>query len=249
MSPAGAKALLDAGFKVTVERSEQSIFPIEQYQEIGADIAEEGSWVSAPASAIILGLKELPEATFPLEHKHIYFAHAYKEQSGWQDILSRFTRGGGELFDLEYLVDENQRRIAAFGYWAGFAGAALAVKAWANQQNNASSPALSPVTAYADKSLLINELVDLLAPFAKKPKLMVIGVKGRSGSGAADLAKSLGLETIEWDMAETAKGGPFKEVIEADILLTVFWLIKICLLLSLKSCWHLQIDNYPLLLM
>lgn len=217
LSPAGAKALLDAGFKVTVERSEQSIFPIEQYQEIGADIADEGSWVSAPTSAIILGLKELPEALFPLEHKHIYFAHAYKEQSGWQDILSRFTRGGGELFDLEYLVDENQRRIAAFGYWAGFAGAALAVKAWANQQSNARSPALSPVTAYADKSLLINELADLLAPIATKPKLMVIGAKGRSGSGAADLAKSLGLETIEWDMAETAKGGPFKEVIEADI--------------------------------
>ena len=35
--------------------------------------------------------------------------------------------GGGALLDLEYLTDDHGRRLAAFGYWAGYVGAALAV--------------------------------------------------------------------------------------------------------------------------
>ena len=216
LSPANATALVEAGFKVTVEKSTQSIFDIEQYQQTGIEIAPAGSWIDAPRDAIILGLKELPEDDFPLIHQHIYFAHAYKEQAGWQALLSRFTRGGGELFDLEYLVDENKRRVAAFGYWAGFAGAALAVQAWANQQQGITPP-LGELSSYKNKQQLQNALQQALDALPNQPKLMVIGAKGRSGTGAADLAKSLSLEVIEWDMAETQKGGPFIEINDADI--------------------------------
>ncbi len=64
----------------------------------------------------MLGLKELPEPLPPLYHKHIYFAHAYKQQSGWQQLLSKFADDGGQLLDLEFLLDENNRRVASFGY-------------------------------------------------------------------------------------------------------------------------------------
>ena len=216
LTPEGAQALIKAGFKVTIECSSQSIFQQDLYQGIAVEHAPEGSWVNAPKTAIILGLKELPEDTFELIHQHIYFAHAYKEQSGWQSLLSRFNAGGGELFDLEYLVDEQQRRIAAFGYWAGFAGAALAVLAWANQQKNI-TPALNELSSYADKQQLLNELTQALAQCENKPNILVMGAKGRSGCGAVDLAKALSLEVIEWDLAETKKGGPFVEINQANI--------------------------------
>jgi len=216
LSPKGAKTLVDAGFKVTVECSSQNIFSQAQYREVNAEIVEQGSWVNAPKDAIILGLKELPEDDFPLIHQHIYFAHAYKEQAGWQDLLSRFKRGGGELFDLEYLVDEQQRRIAAFGYWAGFAGAALAVLAWANQQQNLNPP-LANISSYQNKEQLLIDLKQAISQVDSKPQLLVIGAKGRSGSGAVDLAKALSLDVIEWDLAETKKGGPFVEITQADI--------------------------------
>jgi saccharopine dehydrogenase (NAD+, L-lysine forming) len=216
LSPKGAKKLIAAGFKVTVECSPQNIFTQEQYQDVNAEIVEQGSWVDAPKDAIILGLKELPEDDFPLIHQHIYFAHAYKEQAGWQDLLLRFKRGGGELFDLEYLVDEQQRRIAAFGYWAGFAGAALSVLAWANQQQNINPP-LANISSYQDKEQLLGDLKQAIRQIDTKPQLLVIGAKGRSGSGAVDLAKSLSLDVIEWDLAETKKGGPFVEITQANI--------------------------------
>ncbi|KGJ92264.1 saccharopine dehydrogenase [Colwellia psychrerythraea] len=217
LTPQSAKQLLEAGFKVTIESSRQSIFSLDEYQSSGVEIAAEGSWVNAPSNAIILALKELPEDKFPLSHQHIYFAHAYKEQEGWQALLNRFTQGQGKLLDLEYLVDNNNRRIAAFGYWAGFAGAALAVMAWVNQQAKVTPP-LADINSYASQQILLKELSDSLAKSNKKPKVLVIGAKGRSGSGAVALAKALDLETIEWDIKETKKGGPFLEILTMDIL-------------------------------
>ena len=76
----------------------------------------EGSWPDVPQDHIIVGLKELPEESFPLKHTHVQFAHCYKGQGGWEEVLSRFVAGGGTLYDMEFLEDENKRRIAAFGY-------------------------------------------------------------------------------------------------------------------------------------
>ena len=37
----------------------------------------EGSWITAPKEAFVLGIKELPASLSPIPHTHIYFAHAY----------------------------------------------------------------------------------------------------------------------------------------------------------------------------
>ena len=225
LTPSGAKALIDQGFKVTIEQSTQSCISIDDYQTLGCDIQPAGSWQQAPTDAYILALKELPDGNYPLSHKHIFFAHAYKEQQGWQALLNRFTQGNGQLFDLEYLVDDNNRRIAAFGYWAGFAGAALGVKTWATKQLqtiDTNTPDLTDIESYSDQQQLIDELNQDLAKLKthgiKAPKTLVIGALGRSGKGAADCIEQLNLEVVKWDMAETAAGGPFAAINEMDIL-------------------------------
>jgi len=87
-------------------------------EQVGAPLVEEGSWVKdAPKDAYILGLKELPEDDFPLEHVHISFAHCYKQQGGWEKVLSRWPRGGGTLLDLEFLTDDVGRRVAGEYSW------------------------------------------------------------------------------------------------------------------------------------
>lgn len=94
-----------------------------------------GSWRTAPKDAFIVGLKELPEHdSTPLEHRHIFFGHCYKYQHGWREFLARFEAGGGVLLDMEFLNDEKGRRVAAFGYYAGFAGSAVALDVWCHQQ-------------------------------------------------------------------------------------------------------------------
>lgn len=216
LTPTGAAALVDAGFRVTVEHCKQRVFPIDDYRGKVNAVADTGAWREAPRDAFILGLKELADDDFPLVHRHIHFAHVYKEQAGAERMLRRFVEGGGTLFDLEYLVDESGRRVAAFGYWAGFCGAALGVMAWANQQAGDSDP-LNNITSRESKDALLKDVSDALARTDGKPTVMVIGARGRSGRGAIELAHALGLETIEWDIAETQKGGPFEEINAANV--------------------------------
>ena len=140
LTPRGAKTLIDKGFRITVEIARDRIFPIDDYRAAGCEVVEGGAWIDAPSDAFILGLKELAEEDFELEHRHIHFAHVFKGQSGASEMLGRFIAGGGSLYDLEYLLLENGRRIAAFGYWAGSCGAALGVLAPANKAAGAARP-------------------------------------------------------------------------------------------------------------
>ncbi|MEL6565853.1 MAG: saccharopine dehydrogenase [Pseudomonadota bacterium] len=215
LTPEGAAKLMAAGLQVTVEDSDSRCIPTDRYRAAGAQIAPAGAWPDAPDDAIIFGLKELPEDGTPLPHRHIMFGHAYKGQPAGQTLLRRFQAGGGALYDLEYLVDASGRRVAAFGYWAGYAGAAVALKCWAAQQGGGLAGA---VGSYPSANHMLAELqTELVATGTHRPTALIIGALGRVGSGAADLCTAMGVPTTRWDMAETAHGGPFPEVLAHDI--------------------------------
>ncbi|KAJ3328516.1 Saccharopine dehydrogenase [Kappamyces sp. JEL0680] len=56
---------------------------------------------------------------------------------------------------------------------------------------------------------------------------MVMGALGRCGTGATDFAVKAGIKDIvKWDMAETAKGGPFQEILQHDIFVNCIYLSK-----------------------
>lgn len=234
LTPSTTKKLLEKGFKIYVEDSAQSAFDIEEYRKVGATIVPAGSWKSAPRDRIIIGLKELPEdEDFPLVHEHIQFAHCYKNQAGWEDVLRRFKRGNGVLYDLEFLENDKGRRVAAFGFYAGFAGAAVGFKDWAFKQTHADSENLGAIAPYKNEQEMVNDVrkdyQSALKKGAKKPKVLIIGALGRCGSGAVDLLRKCGLpeeNIIKWDMKETARGGPFQEIADADIFINCIYLSK-----------------------
>jgi saccharopine dehydrogenase (NAD+, L-lysine forming) len=212
ITPAGVAALRAAGVKVTVEHSSVRAIPIDGYIAAGCAIAPENSWPDAPADAIVFGLKELPEDGTPLRHRHIMFGHAYKGQSAGRVLLDRFAAGGGTLFDLEYLIDETGRRVAAFGYWAGFAGAAVSYHCWVAQQRGELA---GPISPFANKDALLRELTELYD--GPKPNAIVIGALGRVGTGASDFCEAMGIAVTKWDLAETAGGGPFPEILQLNL--------------------------------
>ncbi|MGH1424896.1 MAG: saccharopine dehydrogenase [Pseudooceanicola sp.] len=216
LTPEGAATLIARGLRVTVEDSPSRIIPTQDYADIGAEIAAEGSWPDAPKDAIIFGLKELRDDATPLRHRHIMFGHAYKGQPDGRILLDRFRAGGGTLYDLEYLLDDSGRRVAAFGYWAGYAGAAVALKCWIAQQGQR---ICGPIRSEPDKSALLANLRADLAGVPGRPTALVIGALGRVGTGASDLCTQMGVAVTRWDMKETAHGGPFPEIAQHDIFL------------------------------
>ncbi len=202
LTPKNAKALLAAGFELAVEQSARRIFPDSEYKAAGVMIVPEGSWLGAPSETTILGLKELPPAPDTLRNSFIHFAHLYKEQHGWQDEITRFSRGGGTLYDLEYLTVSG-RRVAAFGYWAGWMGAALAAWRQLAQALGEAGPERG-VQSFDSRAEVEAVLADL-AHRSPAKTAVVVGARGRSGQGAVEALNLAGYTVSEWDIDETRK--------------------------------------------
>jgi len=194
ITPQGAAALRASGVEVLVESSPMRVFTDEQYAAEGVRVVPAGSWVAADPDAVVLGIKELPEESDALRHRHVYFAHAYKGQHGAEALLRRFVRGGGELLDLEYLVDDNGRRVVAFGYWAGFVGGALA----ALQLSGDLRAPLQPMSLEGITGMLEKSFEHLSSPTA-----VVTGALGRAGRGAVDALHLAGVRVSCWDREHT----------------------------------------------
>ncbi|RDH42776.1 saccharopine dehydrogenase [Zooshikella ganghwensis] len=221
LSPESAKALIDQGFHICVEESKERCFDIECFRDVGCTIIPSGTWIDLPSDFYILGLKELPESLSKLTHKHIYFGHAFKEQVGWKQLLEKYKRGGGSLIDMEFLTSSEGRRVAAFGYWAGYCGAALAVMNWCKQLSDRGF--LSTIASFKNRDVLSEELNKQYA-LAKKsavsiPSIVVIGYKGRCGTGATDLLQQLGITPVLWDIEDTKGKGPLIEALGHNILI------------------------------
>lgn len=195
--PEDASKLISCGFEVTVEESPQRIFPSSEYAAVGCTIAPAGSWVDAETDQYIVGLKELPASPGPLAHRHLYFGHAYKGQQGGAELLHRFSAGGGELLDLESLVDADGRRLTAFGFWAGYLGAALAVL---HARGRLAVP-LQPMSKSALDSALSASQETCRG--AEPSMALVIGALGRCGGGARSALTLAGFAPTCWDIDET----------------------------------------------
>lgn len=213
VAPRDAATLLAAGYDVVVEASPARAIPDADYAAAGCRMVATGSWRRAPADAIILGVKELPHDG-PLTHRHIHFGHVFKDQTGWREDLVRFRDGGGALYDLEFLVDEDGRRVAAFGYWAGYAGAALGLLLWAGLADGDAAP-LPAITPVSGRDELLARVATKLN--GRTPTTLITGALGRCGRGATDMLTAAGIDPTRWDMAETAHGGPFPEIIAHDL--------------------------------
>lgn len=231
LTPTTSKKLIENGFKVIVESDPQRFFSDSEFEKVGCQIVEHNSWPSAPSNALILGLKELPpNDESPLKHTHIMFGHCYKKQAGYQEILNRFKSGKGRLLDLEFLQDPiTKRRVAAFGFYAGFNGSAVGLLGISKMICDSRS--LNQLKPFKDEEELIKigqiEFKRLVEKLGRQPKALVIGALGRCGSGAVDFFRKVGMNKeniVEWDMAETAKGGPFEEILNVDIFVNCIYL-------------------------
>jgi len=126
--------------------------------------------------------------------------------------LGRFPRGGGTLYDLEFLADEKGRRwvkltssqtvssdkantlcllrVAAFGFHAGYAGAALALLDWAWQLEHSKREGLPSTSHYQHKSDLDSEVKEQVSKGVQKnkgkpPRILILGALGRCGGGVS----------------------------------------------------------------
>lgn len=230
ITPATAVKLINLGYKITVEKSNNRCFDDSQYQAIGCELVNTNSWRTAPKDAYIVGLKELSKDVDILQHKHIYFAHCFKNQSGSMELMSKFIKGNGVILDLEYLVNDKGVRLATFGKSAGIAGALLSLMVWADQKITNQSANIGPLSPLKSSDDVLESLKQKITKINSVPKILVIGHKGRVGAGAMHFLSKLNIEPTVWSREETDKlesdNSMYSQILDHDILLNCINLDK-----------------------
>ena len=205
------------GFDIVVERSNFRIYPDKEYLDAGCKLVDEGSWVEADLNNYIVGIKGLPYGDFPLKHQHIYFAHAYKQQPMAEQLLLRFQKGGGKLYDYEYLVDSLNHRVATgFRFWAGYCSVLITLLIWDCKLNKKVPPFKIPQYCMDSKSVE-RDLIQKISLWPNAPKILIIG-NGEVAKGVITLLKKFSLPCKLWFKQQTEKNGPFPEIMNYDIL-------------------------------
>lgn len=226
ITPDTARQLLAQGYKLNIERSPVRFFSDDSYAAVGARLVAAGSWVNAPSDHIIVGMKGLPEADFPLKHVHAHAAHAFRNQAGWEKKLKRFERGGGLLLELEFLVNDNGEKLLTFGREAGAMAAALSIKTWAHQLEHPGVPQPA-VPMYDSLSDLVEDAKHALTvgrqlSKGRHPTVIITGAYGTSGTGACEFFNTLNIPTAnvtKWGRAETGAKDTYPEILQHDIFI------------------------------
>ena len=106
------------GFEVYVQASEIRCYNNSSYQDLGIEVKEDISNCD-----ILLGVKEVPIPDLIDNKTYIFFSHTIKEQSYNRELLREILKKNITLLDYEVLTDQLNRRIVAFGRYAGIVGA------------------------------------------------------------------------------------------------------------------------------
>lgn len=189
--PQDVSILIANGFIVYVESSFHRIFGNEEYKENGGIITDKPWYDVLFNDALIIGLKEMNDLDKLSNHRHMFFSHSYKNQTGSQYLLQQFSKSKNIIYDFEYFLDNNNKRIISFGYYAGIVGAILALLQYVNKKQN--KPNISNLSYWNNKDEIIkqlNENVNLLDNI----QIAVVGSRGNCGKGIADVLNILNID-------------------------------------------------------
>ncbi|KAF7721008.1 hypothetical protein EC973_005558 [Apophysomyces ossiformis] len=118
LTPDAVERLIQqTGTRVYVQPSTKRIFSDESYKKAGAIVTEDLS-----AADVILGIKEVPEASLIPGKTYLFFSHTHKGNQKNMPMLKSILDKDIRLIDYELMKDETGKRLVAFGQFAGNAG-------------------------------------------------------------------------------------------------------------------------------
>lgn len=100
-----------------VQSSDIRVYSDDEYRCLGIKVVDNVSDCD-----ILFGIKEATiESLIPNKH-YFFFGHIAKMQEYNRPLIQDMIRKNITFSDYEYLVDDNNQRVCAFGWWAGVVG-------------------------------------------------------------------------------------------------------------------------------
>jgi saccharopine dehydrogenase (NAD+, L-lysine forming) len=101
----------------TVQSSDMRAYSDTEYRDAGLTVADD-----LHDCPLIIGLKEIPVSVLEMGKTYVFFSHVIKGQSFNMPMLQRALDLGCTIIDYEKIVNDEGRRLIAFGNYAGLAG-------------------------------------------------------------------------------------------------------------------------------
>lgn len=158
--------------RIVVQSSDIRAYTDDEYRERGVEIVDNLSDCD-----ILFGIKEANiESLIPNKH-YVFFGHIAKMQNYNRHLLQAMIEKNITFSDYEYLVDANNERVCAFGWWAGVVGVYYTLRGYGLRMKSYYLPK-PDITFTLEK--LLNNLSAISLPAVK---ILITG-NGRVSHGA-----------------------------------------------------------------
>ena len=174
LTPKQARYLMDKyrNCDVVVESSDSRAYSDDQYIDEGVKVVS-----SLHDCDVLFGIKEVKiDALIPGKH-YFFFGHFAKQQPYNRPLLQAMMAKGITFSDYEYLVDDSNQRVCAFGWWAGIVGVYYTLRGYLLRKGDMSLPK-------PDKSFTKDHMIALLQSVSFDSVKILISGDGRVSQGA-----------------------------------------------------------------
>ena len=189
--PTDCKRLIQNNMIVYVEKDTNRCYSDTEYIDNDCIIID--NYIDLPHNIddmLIVGLKELDYSlNYVFNYNHLYFSHTFKNQSNSNYILQKFREAGGTIYDLEYFMDSNNKRLFAFGFHAGITGCYLGLLQYYYKKQLKNINMIEPFNSYEE---LFNNIFNEYKSIYIQPDIAIIG-NGRCSKGVIYLLNRLNL--------------------------------------------------------
>ena len=188
LSPSAAKKALDRypELQIVVEKSPIRAYKDEEYAALGIPVLDDVS-----DADVMLGVKEVPLENLIPNKKYFFFSHTIKKQSYNRKLLREILAKNIEMHDHEVLTDQSEKRVVAFGRYAGIVGAYNGFRTYGLKYSLFELPKANFLD---NQQELIAELIKIKS---KLPNIKIILTgKGRVSNGAKEMLDGMGLQEV-----------------------------------------------------
>ena len=170
--------------EIVVQASDIRAFSDDEYCAEGVRVVD-----NVKDCEVLFGIKEAKiESLIPNKH-YFFFGHIAKMQEYNRPMLQAFIQKHITFCDYEYLVDDNNIRLCAFGWWAGVVGVYYTLRGYGLKHKLYELPK-------PDRRFTLEQLFDALKSIElPKVKLMVTGA-GRVSQGAQHVLENIGAQRM-----------------------------------------------------
>lgn len=191
-----------------VQTSDTRAYPDDAYREAGAEVRE-----NVADCDLLLGIKEVDiRVLLPGKH-YFFFGHFAKQQSANLPLLQALMAKNITFSDYEYLVDDQNRRLCAFGWWAGFVGTYYTLRGYGLRHGLYELPK-------PDRHFSMEKLLSALRAIELPAVRLLVTGNGRVSHGVQELLEQIGAKRLT--ESEFLSGMPVHEfsycVADADKL-------------------------------